>query len=346
MFEEAHSPDTQEHSRMVTFKNQVGGHSCLLKEGLASEYVFKPYNKKEAEFYELITSSSKLRLKEVVPRYYGLESCPQEKLESVTLEDIINVDDYEVPCVLTKKRSLSEQDSPEGLCIRERKEDSWRKIRGKSEWFVQLFKKRFNKDNTKFLKLKDLTTNYKAPSILDLKMGSMAYNAVKKNHQMSKLIHSTSASLGFRICGLSVKTKNKSEHFFDKYWGRNIPPERITNALAIFFHDGEKIRKNLLLKYIKRLKYLHEVISESIGFRFFSTSLLFVYDASLEDEVNDHPSLSDESYETIKLIDFAHCHYDKDSKEGDSNLLAGIENLIDCLTYILENPEIELFSGC
>ena len=109
---------------------------------------------------------------------------------------------------------------------------------------------------------------------------------------------------------------------------------------------GEKIRKNLLLKYIKRLKYLHEVISESIGFRFFSTSLLFVYDASLEDEVNDHPSLSDESYETIKLIDFAHCHYDKDSKEGDSNLLAGIENLIDCLTYILENPEIELFSGC
>jgi len=343
MFEQAYSPATQERSRLTTFKNQVGGHSCLLKEDLTSEFVFKPYNKVEAEFYELITNSEHLRLKEVVPRFYGLQSCPQEKLESVSLEDLILTEEMQEPIRLSKKRSLSEQDLPEGLCIHDRKEDSLSRLRGRSEWFLQMFQKRFNKDNTKFLKLKDLTISYKEPSILDLKMGSMAYNSGKKSHQAAKLHQSTSASLGFRICGLSVKTKNKTEYFFDKYWGRNIPADRISNALAIFFHNGEKIRENLLEKYIRRLKYLHEVISESRGFRFFSTSLLLVYDAWEEDSTIPDTTLNDESLESLKLIDFAHCHYDANCMDADEDLLAGIESLISCLSYILENPDLELF---
>jgi len=54
--------------------------------------------------------------------------------------------------------------------------------------------------------------------------------------------------------------------------------------------------------------------------------------------------LPDESLETIKLIDFAHSQFDCESKAFDNDLLTGIENLIDCLNDILENPEIKLFT--
>jgi hypothetical protein len=345
MLENQYFPIVSEDFRLTSFKNQVGGHNILLKEHLTSEFVFKPHNKKEADFYELITNSKEFKLKEVTPKYYGMESCPEEKLESVALEDFLDLSNFEETMRLSRKRSLSEQDSPEGLCIRDNLDDSVARYRARSEWYLHLFQKRFNKNNTKFLKLQDLTSKYTEPSVLDIKMGSLAYNKKKIDNQSLKLSESTSGSLGFRICGLSMRTNDSNEFFLDKYWGRSVPQNSICNALAIFFFDGERIRKNLLSKYIKRLNYLHKVINESIGFRFFSTSLLFVYDSSEEDCSFDTLNLADDSLETLKLIDFAHCQYDSESKTADQDLLTGITNLIKSLNTILENPGIKLYSN-
>jgi len=89
---------------------------------------------------------------------------------------------------------------------------------------------------------------------------------------------------------------------------------------------------------------LHKVISESIGFSFFSTSLLFVYDGSEEDIIMDDFSITDDTLETIKLIDFAHCQYDSERKTPDEDILLGITNLIQSLNQILELTDIEPYS--
>ena len=76
--------------------------------------------------------------------------------------------------------------------------------------------------------------------MLDLKMGSLAYNAEKMKHQAEKLGNTTSSTLKFRICGLQVKNPEMGiEYFRDKYWGRKISLDLIHNALALFFYDGK-----------------------------------------------------------------------------------------------------------
>jgi hypothetical protein len=51
-----------------------------------------------------------------------------------------------------------------------------------------------------FIKLEDLTKNYKHPSILDLKMGfNPPSDKLKKKYE-----NTTSKTLGFRICGMNV----------------------------------------------------------------------------------------------------------------------------------------------
>ena len=147
MFENNPFPISKGNSRLRSFKNQVGGHSCFLKEHQTSEFVFKPYNKVEADFYELVFSSTELKLKDVVPKYYGLNYCPSEKIESIDLEDSQEPTQVDSPVLNSRRRSLSEKD-PERFWLREGDDLTPRKFRSHSEWFTLLFKKRFNKDNT------------------------------------------------------------------------------------------------------------------------------------------------------------------------------------------------------
>jgi len=59
-----------------------------------------------------------------------------------------------------------------------------------------------------FIKLLDLTVDYAKPCILDIKLGSRAYNPEKLEHQAMKIKESTSGSLGFRISGLTVNRRS------------------------------------------------------------------------------------------------------------------------------------------
>ena len=56
-----------------------------------------------------------------------------------------------------------------------------------------------------FLKLQDLTINLSKPCVLDMKMG-VFFDLEKKASQIKKITNSTSATLGYRICGLFVNS--------------------------------------------------------------------------------------------------------------------------------------------
>lgn len=75
--------------------------------------------------------------------------------------------------------------------------------------------------------------------------------------------------------------------YHSKYWGRSLEEEEFYQALRDFTHNGRRQITEVIPGLVTMLKRLREVISQMESYRFFSSSLLIVYDGSVG---NDDPS--------------------------------------------------------
>lgn len=330
-----------ETTNFTVFDNQISGHSCLLKGTTNPQYIYKPYDCNEAEFYESFSKKQDHPLSDFIPTYYGVFHMPKPMLE----EFVVNVSREESSSYENDEHSQDvdlNNNSHESL---ETTETDSPNAQSRSEWLKNLLITRLNDSDTRFLKLKDLTSDLETPCMLDLKMGSVAYNVKKIAHQAAKFGQTTSSSLKFRVCGLQVKNpKSETEYFRDKYWGRRLKQDHMLGALSLFFFDGHSIRRNLIRQFLRLLVDLAEAIKASVGFNFYSVSLLLIYDSSHDDEEfidNEYTEVFLKNKLQLKLIDFAKSTYKQHSNEPDTDLLTGVENLIRCLTEIQENMEIK-----
>ncbi|KAK3579103.1 hypothetical protein CHS0354_022124 [Potamilus streckersoni] len=161
----------------------------------------------------------------------------------------------------------------------------------------QLAKMRKNNqdsDHYKFILLENVAAKFSFPCILDLKMGTRQHGddapETKKLSQTRKCKNTTSVAIGLRLCGMQVYQLNTGRFVcHNKYFGRSLSVEGFKDSLYQFLNNGQELRVDLIGTIVQQLKCLGSIIHKQDSFRFYSSSLLIMYDGqekSMKDALN------------------------------------------------------------
>ncbi|XP_062578612.1 inositol hexakisphosphate kinase 2-like [Saccostrea cucullata] len=194
----------------------------------------------------------------------------------------------------------------------------------------------------KFILLENLAAKYSHPSIIDLKMGTMQhgddFSPEKKEKAIRKCQNTTSSSLGVRVCGMKVYQEDSDKYIcVNKYYGRSLGVDGFKQTLQQFLHNGYEPRKDLLDSIIKKLKDLHGQVQSLDTYRFYSSSLLVMYDVRSQDKDVEEASAQSNIVD-VRMIDFAHSThsgFQNDTRVHtgpDQGYLYGLKSLIDVFT--------------
>ncbi|CAE8600502.1 unnamed protein product, partial [Polarella glacialis] len=356
---ETEGPGTSE--RYMCYSHQVGGHFCMVKpvpgsclevelplrkyrkqlsgilnddfgmvidsdlkaarsgdNGIVhgSRVILKPLDATEERFYRQLPDGLLAPLQQFTPLFYGTKKLRSEQIENLAAK-------------VQSKRSeevLNDQQQQE-----------------------QPVNSKVNSDQQnvrRYVVLEDLASGASRPCFLDLKVGcrqrAARYGLFKREHMAAKAAHSTSAALGFRICGMTCFDPNtKATKRYDKYWGQKVSVESMGQALAMFFPSGtsdsstqpmQGVWRSVLKTTIEKLGKLETTLQQLPGMRFWGSSLLVVFDAGLvEGEASEEALLRSVR---LKIIDFANFeHVGGDC--ADEEYLCGVRNIRVHLEAIL-----------
>jgi inositol-hexakisphosphate 5-kinase len=150
---------------------------------------------------------------------------------------------------------------------------------------------------------------FRHPSILDLKLGTQQHSSsdppAKVRSKIKKCKQSTSATLGVRFGGSQVwRPSDEGYMYRDKYFGRKLTDSQFAGTLRDFFDNGCRLRAELLPPLIRRLSIFRDTILNLPAYRFYSSSLLLIYEGADPDP--------DESQQ---------CHSNNSSSSSASNAI-------------------------
>jgi len=175
--------------------------------------------------------------------------------------------------------------------------------------------------------MQDVTKKYKHPCVLDLKIGTQTWDAdctpKKLEGHKKRDMETTTATLGFRFCGMKVWSPKKEdyERFPKNYGWTCFEDAQMISALRQFFLSDDHVRVDVIEAYLKALPQIREFVSKGL-WTLYASSVLFVYEGDTTQSSSEPPSAF--------MIDFAHSWKHEGEMKGkvDTGYLVGLDNII------------------
>lgn len=343
--------------RFVFYQHQVGGHFCLVKPaagcnlevesggasgsaGLKDNYIvqgsrvlLKPFDEAEFLFYlQLPEKRETAMLLPFTARFYGSKTLRREQMGSLGQPSPpTSPTSREQPPAPSPPMSPTSREKMKKAAFMDDKAASF--LHDKAAFWEAKWS---SHNIRKYIVLEDLSYMVHKPCVMDLKMGcrqrSARHSVAKRSKMAQKAMQTTSAALGFRVCGMQCYDREAhSLKFYDKYWGQRVAFEAMSRALSIFLlsdvRDEEdcgrrELWEALLRRIIEMLSELRRVVQELPGLRFWSGSLLLGFDAAYFEQGRREELLSSVQ---LKMIDFAHFS-DVGGDRPDEEYLCGVDN--------------------
>lgn len=87
-----------------------------------------------------------------------------------------------------------------------------------------------------------------------------------------------------RLCYLSVQVYQlNTGHYLcrNKYYGRGLSIDGFRQALYQYLHNGKALRQDLFEPILNKLRSLKAVLERQASYRFYSSSLLIIYEGQV-----------------------------------------------------------------
>ncbi|MEE6519638.1 hypothetical protein FKM82_017337 [Ascaphus truei] len=132
----------------------------------------------------------------------------------------------------------------------------------------------------------------------------------------------------------------------NKYYGRGLSAEGFQQALYQYLHNGLHLRQDLFEPILSKLQRLTSVLESQASYRFYSSSLLIIYDGRkrlrtpADSPVPEPPPKVD-----VRMIDFAHSTYkgfhdDPTVHDGpDKGYVLGLRSLVSVLELMRDENQ-------
>ena len=255
---------------LARFPHQVAGHSPLLSH---AGTICKPLIPQELHFYSQLQSALPCMVP-FVPKFYGVLD-PKQLDESAKRElGLSGLSDERA----STKGEYCEQTAAllaSSTCLT-------------NPWSSSIHQQRPpSSTSPTYLVIEDLTYAYTLPCIIDLKLGKRQHglhdSEEKIKSKQRKCALTTSKRLGVRLCGMQrYDVKAAQWDTRDKYEGRKLTEDGFIDTLKDFFHNGQELRLAVMSAVLARLVLMRATLQQVKAWKFYSSSLLIVYEGSME----------------------------------------------------------------
>jgi len=141
----------------------------------------------------------------------------------------------------------------------------------------------------------------------------------------------------------------------DKPWGSAVKASAMVEALKVYFHNGDRLRYDVVNAMIPKLKEIQSWFKAQQDFKFVGSSILYVYDGASGTQYHlvlycwGYWQLHADDYllETpkicVRLVDFAHTAYNKGAGL-DNDYLVGLNNLVNYFEQVRRRQRAHAFN--